>query len=119
MTSYSPLLHEDLTYRLRGCFFKVYNTLGFGHKESVYQKALIAELKNQKLAFEQEKSLEVLYEGSLVGIYRPDFVIEGKILIELKAQEFISKENEILLLHYLKNNRIPTWVSGKFRIQTT
>lgn len=96
------LLYEDLTYRLRGCFFNVYNALGFGHKEGVYQKALATELNNQGIHFDQEKSLKVLYRSSVVGMYRPDFVVEGKVLVELKAQEFIPKEHETQLLHYLK-----------------
>lgn len=102
-TAQGSLVYEDVSYKIRGCFFTVYNTLGFGHKESVYQKALAVELKKENVPFEQEKPLSVLYNGKVVGAYRPDFIVEDKILIELKAQDFLLKDNETQLLHYLKS----------------
>lgn len=96
------LLYQDLTYEIRGLLFKVYNKLGFGHKESVYQNALRHELVKSKLRFDQEKALDVIYDGTKVGIYRPDFVVDGKILLELKAVSFLPKEAETQLIYYLK-----------------
>ena len=95
-------LYEDLSYKIRGCAFRVYNVLGFGHKEMVYQKALAIELGKANLSFEREKILPVIYEGSKVGTYKPDFVIEDTILIELKAVPFMPKDYEVQLTYYLK-----------------
>lgn len=101
-TDQKSLLYSRLTYKIRGSIFNVYNVLGFGHKEGVYHKALAHELKKNNVAFEEEKSLDVTYDNTKVGTYRPDFVIDGKILIELKAVPFLPKEAETQLLYYLK-----------------
>lgn len=98
----TDLLYEDLTYKVRGAIFAVYNGLGYGHKEDVYQKALVKELAIQSISFTRETPLKVSYKGEIVGNYRPDFVIEDKIILELKATEFIPKVFEAQLLHYLK-----------------
>ena len=96
------LIYADLTYKIRGAIFVVYNTLGFGHKEHVYHKALIKELAELKIPHEDEASLGVKYKGETVGNYRADLVIDEKIIIELKAVEFMPKVYETQLIHYLK-----------------
>jgi len=96
------LIFADLTYNVRGAIFEVYNTLGSGHKEQVYQKALARELEERKISYKKEESLDVKYKGEKVGNYRPDFVIENKIIIEIKAVEFMPKSYEDQLIHYLK-----------------
>lgn len=103
MTAQGHLIYEELSYKIRGCLFKVYNSLGSGHKESVYNKALTIEFGKQGLHFELEKNLDIFYGEKHVGNYRPDFVIEGKVLLEIKAQDMLTKNNESQLLHYLKS----------------
>lgn len=98
----TDLLYDKLTYKIRAVIFKVYNTLGFGHKEIVYHKALSIEFKNRNIPFQEEVSLDVLYENQKVGIYRPDFVIDNKIIIEIKAVPFMSKEFEAQMVYYLR-----------------
>lgn len=98
----TDLLYADITYRIRGAIFSVYNELGYGHKEQVYQKALAKELKERNIQYKKEVSLNVKYKGEKVGNYRPDFIIENKVILELKAVEFASKTFETQLLHYLK-----------------
>lgn len=100
----SNFLYEELSYKIRGCAFSVYNVLGFGHKEGVYQKALALELEKKNISFEKEKTIPIYYEGKKVGIYRPDFVIDDKILVELKAVSFMPKDYEIQLTYYLKGS---------------
>ncbi len=68
--------------------YEVYNTLGFGHRETVYQKALAEEFNRRKIPFEREKKLNVLYKGKGVGLYIPDFVVDGKVILEIKATGF-------------------------------
>lgn len=99
------LLYADLTYKIRKAAFNVYNELGFGHKESIYQKALEKELKEAKIPYKKEMSLAVNYKGEKVGNYRPDFIIDDKIIIEIKAVAFMPKEFETQLINYLKSTK--------------
>lgn len=96
------LLYPDLSYKLQGCFFKVYNTLGFGHKEVVYQRALEEELITQQVPFEKEKHLSIHYEGKKIAEYIPDLVIDNKIIVEIKALEFLPNKIVTQLIYYLK-----------------
>lgn len=96
------LIHEETTYDIRKAIFAVYNNLGFGHKEQVYQKALQAEFEEMKVSFKREVSLNVIYKGIRVGNYRPDFIIENKVIIEIKAVEYMPMAYEKQLLNYLK-----------------
>lgn len=98
----TDLLYADLTYQIRKTVFTVYNELGFGHKESVYQKALQEEFNTEGIPYQKESSLKVLYKGKAIGNYRPDFIVYDKIILELKAVEFIPMSYETQLLHYLK-----------------
>ncbi|PIR78710.1 MAG: hypothetical protein COU28_00125 [Candidatus Magasanikbacteria bacterium CG10_big_fil_rev_8_21_14_0_10_36_16] len=98
------LLYEDLTYRIRKCLFAVRKNLGLGHKEILYQNALEAEFKKEKLVFEKEKTMSVMYDGKKIGVYRPDFVVEDKIIIELKALKFIGKNEKTQVWTYLKGS---------------
>lgn len=95
-------LYEDLTYRIRGAAFTVHRELGSGHKEQVYQKALAKEFTARGIPFETEKILDVIYKNEKVGVYKPDFIVDDKVLIELKAVPFLPKHAEAQLSHYLR-----------------
>lgn len=97
------LLYSDITYKLQGCLFTVYNELGYGHKEQVYQNALEKELILNNIPYKREITLDVLYKGEKIGNYRPDFLVEEKIVVELKALEFVPKKFEKQLINYLKS----------------
>ena len=96
------LIHADITFKVRGAIFRVYNGLGHGHKEQVYQKALEKEFAEMKLSYKKEANLNVKYKGEIVGNYRPDFVIDDKVILEIKAVEFMPKSFIEQLIHYLK-----------------
>lgn len=98
----TDLLYADLTYKLRGAMFAVFNELGFGHKEQIYQHALEKELTNKNIPYKQEVYLPIKYHGENVGNYRPDLVIDDKIIVELKSVEFMPITYETQLLQYLK-----------------
>ncbi len=98
----TDFLYEDLSYKIRGCVFSVYNKLGFGHKENIYQKALAVEFKSRNIEFITQDSLSIIYSGKTVGMYRPDFTIDGKIIIEIKAVPFMPESHETQLTYYLK-----------------
>jgi GxxExxY protein len=77
--------HEELTYRIIGAAMAVHRRLGPGHREVIYQRALEEELSQAGIAFEAEKSLPVCDGDRLLGYYIPDFIVEDKIIVEIKA----------------------------------
>ena len=99
-----PLLYKDLTYRIRDVLFRVKKELGSGHKEIIYQKALAEELKVSNLKFSQEVRIPIKYKTKEVGIYIPDFVVENKIIVELKALPFIGANEKKQIWSYLKGS---------------
>lgn len=98
----SHLLYKELSYKLRAVFFEVYNTLGPGFKEIIYHRAVAKELSLQRIPFESKKRLSISYKDERVGTYEPDFIIDGKILVEIKSLPKISKLDELQLFYYLK-----------------
>ena len=96
------LEHKELTSKIIGCAYKVYNELGFGFLESVYKKAMLIELSKNGLNAESEKPLKVYYDGYVVGDFYVDIFVEECILIELKAVRNLAKEHEVQLVNYLK-----------------
>lgn len=96
-------LYPDITYRIRAAIFKVRNELGSAFKESVYQKALEKELSKQKLKFKSQPTVNIIYDDEAsIGIYRPDFVVEERVLVEIKVKPFLTKHDEKQLWYYLK-----------------
>ncbi|HTM66284.1 MAG TPA: GxxExxY protein [Flavipsychrobacter sp.] len=76
---------DDITYKIIGCAMKVHNTLGNGFQEVIYQRCLAIEMHRAGLNFEREREQTIFYEGVEVGTRRSDFMVEGNILVELKA----------------------------------
>jgi GxxExxY protein len=76
---------DQLTYKINGCAIKVHNTLGNGFQEVIYQRCLAIELERAGISFQREQEHEIYYEGIHVGTRRADFVVEGKVIVELKA----------------------------------
>jgi GxxExxY protein len=76
---------DDITYKINGCAMKIHNALGNGFQEVIYQRCLAIELERAGLGFEREKQQTIYYEGIDVGTRRADFVVEGQIIVELKA----------------------------------
>ncbi len=97
------LIYEDLTYRIIGAALEVKKILGLGQKEIVYQNALEQELQRKNLNYEREKEIEIKYKGEIVGYYKPDFIIENKVLVEIKSVEKIDKEVMKQIWYYLRN----------------
>jgi GxxExxY protein len=96
------LLHEELTNVIIKTFYEVYNELGYGFLEKVYQNSLYLELKNKGLKVEAQKRIAVFYKGTEVGEYYADLIVEDKIILELKAADCIIKDFENQILNYLR-----------------
>jgi GxxExxY protein len=96
------LLHKELTDLILKTFYEVYNELGYGFLEKVYHNALYLELKNKGLHVVGQKKVDVFYKGLKVGEYYADIIVEDKVILELKAAEFVVEEFEIQLINYLR-----------------
>jgi len=95
--------HNDpLTERIIGVFYEVYNELGFGFLESVYREAMRIALGQAGLQVEAEVPVPVSFRGRPVGIFRADLVVDGRVVVELKTAESISRAHEAQVLHYLR-----------------
>lgn len=103
-------LHEELSKKIIGVAFKVYNTLGYGYKEKDFQKALFAELVAIGLKVTRELYSKLVYEGQVVSSFFVDFLVEdgnAKIIVELKIAEKIYQRHFYQILAYLKSNNLP------------
>ncbi len=92
---------EDITEKIIGCAYKVYNTMGYGFLESVYEKCLLIELRKAGLKSEYQKPIIVNYEGEVVGNFIVDIFVEESIILELKSVKNIAKAHEVQLVNYL------------------
>ena len=98
--------YEDITEKIIKAFYKVYNTLGYGFLEKVYENALYLELSALGLKVDRQKKMLVHYFGTVVGDYNTDLIVEEVVAVELKAIECIVEANEKQLLNYFKATTI-------------
>lgn len=96
------MLHAEYTDKILKAFFAVYNKLGFGFLEKVYENALILELKKHGLHSVRQRRIEVFYDGLSVGDYYADIIVEDLVILEIKAAEGLREEHEAQLINYLK-----------------
>ena len=88
------------------CAKRIRRQLGPGFLEKIYKNAMVVELRKLKLNFETEKLIQVLYDGIVVGEYRTDIIVEGRLILELKATQDLSIANEVQLVNYLTSTQI-------------
>ena len=93
--------HKDVTHKIIGSAYEVYNKLGFGFLESVYKKAMVIELNKSNLQVEAEKALKVYYDNQVVGDFNVDLFIENEMIVELKSTENLIRAHEVQLVNYL------------------
>jgi GxxExxY protein len=96
------LLFADLTYKIIGAALEVHKVLGPGFLEAVYEAALAVELQKLGLQFERQKVMDVYYNEMIIGQYKADLVIEGQVIVELKAQKSLTPVDEAQLINFLK-----------------
>jgi GxxExxY protein len=98
--------HSELTVKILKAFFQLHKELGYGFSEKVYQVALAFLLEEMGLVVEQQKPIRVYYHGKVIGEYVADMVINGVVLLELKAVESLSDSHAAQMLNYLKATEI-------------
>jgi len=96
------MLHEELTKKIIGCAMNVHSALGNGFQEVIYQRALAVEMGLQRLSFEREKEMPVIYKGISVGTRRVDFFVEDCIMVELKALINLEEVHLAQAMNYLE-----------------
>jgi len=96
------LLYKELSYKIVGILYEVYNNLGYGHRERTYQRALAEELKNNKIVFKKELYFPIFFKEKLISKYFFDFLVEDKIVLELKVSNDLYQNDINQILAYLK-----------------
>ena len=97
----ADVLYKDLSYAVVGAAMAVHRELGSAFLEQVYESALAHELDLQSIAYERQPQLPVFYKGQQVGWFKPDFIVDGKIILELKAVKAINQIHEAQAHNYL------------------
>jgi len=96
------ILLKDEVYKITGCAMTVLNTLGHGFAEKVYENALAVEFSSESLLFQKQPVLEVMYKSEMIGNYIPDFIVDNKIIVEIKTVSTIGNNEKGQVLNYLK-----------------
>jgi GxxExxY protein len=98
--------HNEVTEKIIGAYYEVYNQLGYGFNEKVYENALAIVLRSKGLIVEQQKPISVYFSHQLVGEYVADLIIDQVVIVELKACRQLATEHQAQLLNYLKATTI-------------
>jgi len=94
--------YKDLTEKIIKIFYKVYNKLGYGFLEKVYENAMMIEFKREGVVAASQSAIKVVYENEIIGEYFADMLVDNKVIVEVKAAKNLAAENEAQLLNYLK-----------------
>ncbi len=94
--------HSEITDLIIKAYYKVYNTLGYGFLEKVYENAMLIELKKSGLSCTNQQSIKVYYEKEKVGFYVSDITVNKSVIVEIKAQVILSEADEAQLINYLR-----------------
>jgi GxxExxY protein len=96
------MMYEELTGRIIGIFYRVYNDLGYGFLEKVYENAMAHKLRQAGLTVQQQHPIQVYYEGLIVGEFYADMLVDERVILELKTAEAIAPAFQAQLINYLK-----------------
>lgn len=103
---YQDFKHKELTERIIRIFYRVYNKLGYGFLEKVYENAMMVELKKEGIPAVAQSAIKVFYEEEVMGEYFADILVADKVVVEIKATNRLVEENEAQLLNYPKATNI-------------
>ena len=99
---YQDFKHKELTEKIINVFYSVYNKLGYGFLEKVYENAMMIEFKREGILAVSQSPIKVFYEGKVIGEYYADILVDNNVIVEIKAAKQLVEENEAQLLNYLK-----------------
>ena len=94
--------HKELTEEIIKIFYKIYNTLGYGFLEKVYENAMMVEFRKRKITSAPQSPIKVVYEDEVVGEYFADILVADNVIVEIKAAKHLTNDHEAQLLNYLK-----------------
>jgi GxxExxY protein len=98
-------IYKELTYKIIGVIYDVHKELGSVHKEIIYHKAIAIELSEKGIPFVEQKPIDVKYKGKKIGIYKPDFIIDDKVILEVKVAPAITKVMKDQVYYYVKGTK--------------
>ena len=98
--------HKELTEEIIKIFYKVYNTLGYGFLEKIYENALMIEFRKAGIPAESQSLIKITYEDEIIGEHAADIVVDNEVIVELKASKKLAEEHHAQLLNYLKATEI-------------
>jgi len=108
------LLYKHLTERIIAACFKIYNQMGYGYPEKIYQKSLEIEFQSQKIEYKREVYSRILYDGKIAGKFFLDFLVDDKVALEMKVRRNMYESDWIQLLNYIKANNIRVGILAVF-----
>ena len=109
--------HDEITGQIIKAYYTVYNTLGYGFLERVYENSMMIELEKMGLQAIKQKAIKVYYDGQIVGDYFADIIVVGKVIVELKAASTLIEAHENQLLNYLKATDIEVGLLLNFGVK--
>ena len=101
-TDHEDFKYKKLTESIIKIFYRVYNKLGYGFLEKIYENAMMKEFKSEGIPAISQSAIKVVYEDEIIGEYFADILVDNKVIVEIKASKSLVKENEAQLLNYLK-----------------
>jgi GxxExxY protein len=102
----NKIIYKELSYKIIGSLFEVYNTLGYGHPEKYYYKAIENEFQERKIKFKGQVPYNLIYKGNQVGKYFLDYLVEDRIVLEIKKGNYFSKKNIEQVKGYLQASKL-------------
>ena len=115
MENQQKVIYPELSYKIVGCLFEVYKNLGSNHKEKYYQQALKQEFADKKINFKEQVINKIFYKSKVIGTQYFDFIIEDKIILEIKVGRFFKKDHFEQILDYLKSTNLKLGIIANFK----
>ena len=108
------IIYKDLSYKIMAAIFEVHNVLGPGFSENIYEKALAEEFRRHDLTFTNQEAIKIMYGEKNIGLHRLDFVVDDKIVVEIKAQSDLMPIHLAQTKSYLKSGRFKLGILANF-----
>jgi len=108
------IIYKDLSFNIIKAVFQVHNSLGPGFSENVYERALIEEFSKQGLSFDNQQTIKIIYNQKIIGMHKLDFVVENKIVLEIKAQTDLMPIHMAQVKSYLKSGGYKLGILANF-----